>query len=178
MKNIPFLGLSTKTLVRAQIKILSLIALILMTGCKSLGPIDSSVERTFTYDYKVTNKSKTDLYTSAFNFIATSYGDSNSVLRVTDKEGGLIIGKGISKWHELGTDRITPHNFKFLAKDGRARLQMSIPGTAQAIAGALPLWPLPTPGGYRQIVKQFNAFSKALEAELKGESESADFSNF
>lgn len=170
--------LATGAIARAQLKILFLTSLILMTGCSSLGYIDSSVDRTFTYDYKVADKSKTDLYTSAFNFIATSYNDSNSVLKVSDKEGGLIIGKGMSKWYEFGTNRRTPHDFKFLAKDGRARLQISIPGTAQAVNGAIPLWPLPTPGGYKQMVSQFNSFSKNLESELQGESESSDFSDF
>ncbi len=162
----------------SPMKVLLLATVILMTGCKTLGPIDSSIERVFTYDYKVPEKSKTDLYTSAFNFIATSYNDSNSVLRVSDKEGGLIIGKGMTKWHEYGTNRHTPHDFKFLAKDGRARLQITIPGTAQAVNGTIPLWPLPTPGGYRQMVKQFNSFSNSLESELQGESGSSDFSNF
>ena len=176
MKNLT--TLTAGSIIRIQLKVLFLTALALTTACSSLGYIDSSVERTFTYDYKVADKSKTDLYTSAFNFIATSYNDSNSVLKVSDKEGGLIIGKGMSQWYEFGTNRHTPHNFKFLAKDGRARLQISIPGTAQAVNGAIPLWPLPTPGGYKQMVSQFKSFSKNLESELQGESESSDFSDF
>lgn len=163
---------------RIQLKILFLTVLALVTGCSSLGPINSSVERTFTYDYKVAGKSKSDLYSSAYNFIAMSYNDSNSVLKVSDKEEGLIIGKGMSIWSELGTNRRTPHDFKFLAKEGRARLQITIPGTAQAVYGPTPLWPLPTPGGYRKMVNQFNSFSKSLEGELQGESESSDFSDF
>lgn len=151
----------------------------LITGCQSLGPIKPDTKKVFTFDYQLPDKSKPEIYTSALTYIAMSYGDSNNVLKIKDKENGLIAGKGMSVWSEYGTNRHTPHEFKFMAKDGRARLQLSIPGTAKASSyGGIYIWPLPSPGGYDQIVSQFNKFSEELERELKGTSVSADFSDF
>lgn len=156
-----------------------LACLTLMTGCVSLQPIDSTVERVFTYDYQIPDKSKSDIYTAAFNFIALNYNDSKSVLRVTDAKNGLIIGKGVSVWQELGTNRHTPHDIMFAAKEGRARLQITIAGTAQASAiGGVYVWPLPTPGGYNQMVEQFNNLSNKLENELKDNSDLSKFIDF
>lgn len=152
---------------------------VLTAGCQSLGPIKPETKRVFTYDFQIPDKTKQEIYNAAFTFIAMSYGDSNRVLKITDKESGLIAGKGISVWSEIGTNRHTPHEFKFMAKTGRARLQLSIPGTAQASsAGGVYLWPLPTPGGYEQIVQQFNSFSQQLDSELKGNTKSSSFSDF
>jgi len=160
-------------------KVIFLAAMILMTGCTALGPIDSTFRRVFTYDYQVPDKSKSDLYTAAVNFIAINYNDSNSVLRVTDKENGLIIGKGMSIWHEYGTDRQTPHDIKFAAKNGRARLEITIAGTARATSvGGVYVWPLPSPSGYNQMVNQFDALAKSLESELKDNSDLSKFNDF
>lgn len=154
-------------------------SIVLMSACQSLGPISADTKREFVFDYQVPGKSKDELYASALTFIAMSYGDSNSVLKITDKDGGLIAGKGMSVWSEIGTNRHTPHEIKFMAKDGKARLQLSIPGTAQPSAiGGVYIWPLPTPGGYNQVVQQFNDFSIALEKELQGSSKSSSFSDF
>lgn len=151
----------------------------LLSGCKAMGPISTDTKREFTFDYQISGKSKDELYSAALTFIAMSYGDSNSVLKITDKDGGLIAGKGMSVWNEFGTNRHTPHELMFMAKEGRARLQLSIPGTAtKASFGGVYIWPMPSPGGYDQIVQQFNNFSASLENALEGSPESSNFSNF
>lgn len=157
---------------------LTFIGFVALTACSSVTPMDESAPTTFTYDYKELNATKSEIFNRARNFLATSYGDTNEVLRVVDAEQGIIIGRGSSSWsiNKLSADECsTTHNVKFAAKENRARLQFEIVSGAPAYSRC-PGWDMPTIDGYQTIKTDFNAFSKRLEQALKGES--SDFSDF
>lgn len=136
-----------------------------LTGCASMkmAPADAPAE--FTYDYTLEGKSKDELYDVAVYYFAEKYNNSGSVVRVSDKENGIIYGKGVSSWLLISTYCNTAHEFRFAAKDGKARLQYEL------IRGALPgaecRWEWPTESGYQEIVSEFNDFSVGLEKALK-----------
>lgn len=158
--------------------ILVIVTGILSSGCASTRSQEENQESTFTYEFENLGMSQSEVFRAARNFLATSYGDTNQVLRVIDENDGVIIGRGISPWSfGLGTICSTNHDIRLVARDDRARLQFEIvhgvPATSRC-AG----WPWPTDSGYEKIVSDFNAFAAALEAELRGETSDSDFFNF
>jgi hypothetical protein len=156
---------------------LSVLAVLTISGCASLSPMSESSPRTFSYNYSNLDKSKDELYEIALSFIATRYGDSNSVLRVTDKEQGLIIGRGSSSWVLSLNSCSAEHQIKFASKDSRARLQFELLEGAPAYSQC-PGWKLPTQSGYNEIKSTFQSFSESLEAELRGKGNQAEFMDF
>lgn len=136
-----------------------------LTGCASMkmAPADAPAE--FTYDYTLEGKSKDQLYDVAVYYFAEKYNNSGSVVRVSDKENGVIYGKGVSTWNLLGNICSTAHEFRFAAKDGKARLQYElIRGVPSSSACG---WDWPTESGYQEVVSEFNDFSVGLEKALK-----------
>lgn len=157
---------------------LSVVALSACATPPDLFPITDE-QRDFTYDFVVPEKSKKELFKSARNYFAISFGDSKHVSRVEDEEQGTIIGKALSDWKlYVGGGALTcysRYNLVFLAKDGKARLQLSI------IEGAIDpciYYELPFKRTYPQIVTQFNDTAKALERALNGNSPINKLSDF
>lgn len=154
-------------------------------GCASISPEKRPItteKRDFIYDFEVHGKSKSELFKNARNFLATSYVDSKDITRVEDENEGTIIGKAVSQWN-LSTDSwliptlpcYSRYNFFFVAKNEKARLQLSlIEGTVLPSCG----WRLPPKRDYPQIVEQFNSIANELKNALNGSSEIEKLKNF
>lgn len=154
-------------------------------GCASISPDRLPItteKRDFVYDFEVSGKSKGELFKNARYFLATSYVDSKDVTRVEDENEGTIIGKAVSEW-KLSTDSwlipylpcYSRYNFFFVAKNEKARLQLSlVEGTVLPSCG----WRLPPKRDYPQIVEQFDSIAKELKNALNGSSEIERLKNF
>lgn len=145
-------------------------------GCSTLIPVqaDRDAQREFVYDYEVQGVDKTELWVRARNFIAESFGDSRSVLRVEDREETTLIGRGAVSWNLLGNTCATEYQLRFESRDNRARLGLEI------IEGVPPYsactgWPWPSEDGYNTIINSFERLSNGLEDALN---ESSSFSDF
>ncbi|XYJ11794.1 DUF4468 domain-containing protein [Telluria sp. B2] len=161
--------------------------LAVISGCASMVPPDqmpiTDEKREFTFDYAVPGKSQHELYRSARNYLATAYRDSRAVTRVEDETDGTIIGKGIAPWNFTTDSMLLPfipcgsnYDVIFIAKEGRARLQLTLrEGVTQpATCG----WALPPKRDYPQIVQQFNDMSTGLEKALNGQGAVDQLRNF
>lgn len=162
----------------------------LLTGCATpqMGPgatmIADDIPQPQTYDYTIASASKDVLYQRARDYFATSFGDSRSVIRVQDASEGLILGKGATSWNiETGmtfapiTTCYSEYDVRFMAKDGKARLQVELIRGAPSYS-ACSHWELPTVTGYQKVLEGFNTFSKNLGTALEGKGSSEDFRNF
>jgi len=161
--------------------------LIALAGCAVTAPPGAypitDEKREFTFDYTVPGKSQHELFRSARNYLATAYKDSRAVTRVEDEADGTIIGKGIAPWNMTIDSSLIPsmpcssnYDVIFIAKEGRARLQLTLrEGAAQP---ATCNWPLPPKRDYQQIVSQFNEMSAGLEKALNGQGVVDQLRNF
>ena len=146
--------------------------------------IESGAISPQTYDYSAEGATKEDLYQRARNYFAVSFGDSRSVIRVADADEGLILGKGIISWQvETGMWSI-PHlncsseyDLRFMAKDNRARLQLTLLEGAPSFSQCSG-WPRPTETGYAKVLREFEDSSRRLELELQGQGSVSDFKDF
>lgn len=160
------------------------LAPLLLTGCMTIAPDQYPITdepRTFTYDYQVPGKTKSQIFRSAQQHFALAYGDSRAVSRSADDEDGTYIGKAIVSWNMKIDGLLIPHiacasnyNIVFIAKDGKARLQLSLLDGTVAPANCA----LPPKRDYPQIVASFNATSKKLEEALNGKSSMEALKNF
>lgn len=140
----------------------------------SLKQADKNVQRVFTYDYEIPNAEKTELWTRARDHFAKVYGDSNSVLKVQDRDNASLIGKGAASWAMMSYRCSTEYSFQFMAKNGKARLQLELLYGAPAYSPCSG-WDWPSEKGYDEILKHFDVISKELKETLIKQS---DFSNF
>lgn len=167
--------------------VLTLASLLAVAGCAVTAPPGAypitDEKREFTFDYAVPGKSQQELYRSARNYLATAYVDSRAVTRVEDEGQGTIIGKGVAPWNMTIDSSLIPsmpcssnYDVIFIAKEGRARLQLTLKeGAAQP---ATCNWPLPPKRDYPQIVNQFNSMSAGLEKALNGQGAVDKLRNF
>lgn len=140
-------------------------------------------KRDFVYDYSVPGKSQAELYRSARNFLATTYGDSREVARVEDEAQGTIIGQGVVEW-SLTVDGLiikglpcaSRYEIIYMAKDGRARLQLAL--KEGIVMPASCGWSLPPKRDYAQITSRFDVISKGLDDALHGSSKLESLKNF
>jgi|GEM_PF-1117680 len=162
----------------------------LLTGCAApqMGPgatmVTEDVLQPHTYDYTISSAAKDVLFQRARDYFATSFGDSRSVIRVQDANEGLILGKGATSWNiETGmtfapiTTCYSEYDVRFMAKDGKARLQVELIRGAPSYS-VCSGWALPTITGYQKILEGFNTFSKSLGVALEGKGRSEEFRNF
>ncbi|WP_039462414.1 DUF4468 domain-containing protein [Vibrio navarrensis] len=165
--------------------IFSLLMIVSIQGCTSVDsvnyPISQSDIQPQTYTFLDLKSDKSELWKKARNHIATVYGDSKEVMRVEDESEGSLIGKGLVQWKMLDS-AISPYcyssyDIRFLAKDGRARLQLELlPGVpAGTECGA---WTLPSKYGYEQILAKFETMAKKFETSLRGEDSIGSMSDF
>lgn len=166
---------------------LPLVCLLILSGCTSIVPPNdlpiTDEKREFTFDYTAPGRSQQELYRSARNYLATLYGDSRAVTRVDDESQGTIIGKGLVPWNYTIDSPLVPfmtcssnYDVIFVAKDGRARLQLTLrEGVAQA---GVCNTPLPPKRDYPQIVSHLNGISAGLEKALNGQGAVDKLRNF
>ena len=159
---------------------------LMLSGCTTLSPEQKPItteQREFIFEYAVPAKSKTELFKAARNHFALSYGNSKEVSRLEDEEQGTIIGKAVAPW-SLSLDSIiipampcaSNYNLIFIAKDGKARLQLTLLEGA-----ALPLscgWARPPKRDYPQIVSHFKSASESLSNALDNKAAIDRLKNF
>ncbi len=152
--------------------------LIIVTGCVSVQPLKSDVQKLFTYDYQILGQSQNELWKRARDYMATQFGDSRSVIRVMDEKDGTILGKGMITWPLVGTARCpSEYHFRFAAKEAKARLQLEIINGVPAYSDCVG-WPLPSESGYTHVVSSFNAIAKDLENSLNGKGATTNLKDF
>lgn len=152
------------------------LAAVLLAGCVSTPPDQLPItteKREFLYDYSEVNMSKDQLYTRANDFLAVSFNNSKVISRVEDKERGTIIAKAVASWTLTfdgliikGIPCYSNYDIYFIAKDGRARLQLAL--TEGAPNPSACGWTLPPKRDYPQIVTQFETIAKGLGNSLSG----------
>lgn len=163
----------------------------LISGCVSVPSEYKLIDtepREFTYDYVVPGKTQTEIFQTAQQHFAVSYGDIRSVQRSANEVDGTFIGKALVNWTLLKNaeglykpaypvECTSDYSIIFIAKDGKARMQLSLTGTASPLSKCQG-WPVPTKSDYPQVVESFNAASKRLESALKGNSKIDSLRNF
>ena len=150
---------------------------IALTGCVTIPPdrypIDTE-KRAFIYDFVLPGKSKAELFKSAKYYMATAYGDVRAVNRLEDEDGATIIGRALMPWKLTVDSLMIPtipcksnYNIIFIAKEGKARLQLELqPGAANPGTCG---WELPPKRDYAQFPIYFekvaSEFSQALHSQ-------------
>lgn len=162
------------------------IVLSALSGCASaVSPEQMPItteQREFVYDFAAPGKSKADLFKDARNYFAMSFGNSKDVSRVEDEAQGTIIGKAVALWNLSNDSVIVPfipcasnYNIIFIAKDGKARLQLTLVDGAPMASCQ---WPSPPKRDYPQIVRQFGGIGAGLGAAISGQSDVERLKNF
>lgn len=150
-----------------------------LTACSLVGCINDTAfqpltneQREFIYDYKVPGKTKGELFKNARNYLATAYGDSKAIGRVEDESEGLIIAKAVTVWQMntgmVAVSCVSGYDISFIAKDERARLQLTINKALQSTPECG--WKEPSKQGYPEVVSNLNATAKQLGEALEGRS--------
>lgn len=93
--------------------------------------VDENGYVTYQKIIEVPDISKTILFSKVENYFAHNYKDANSVIQVSNKETGTIIGKGMYKDIHVGTSMITilvsvNHTLQIECKDGKVRATLSL----------------------------------------------------
>ncbi len=114
--------------------------------------------------------------------LALAYGDSRRVIRVKDQNDGIIIGRGLVEWRMLSSNILSPkcdseYDIKFIAKDNKARLQLSLLPN-NSLTSKCGNWKYPSRSGYKSIISNFDSMSKQLNKSLKGESDLGNLKDF
>ena len=155
------------------------IVLVALTACGLAGCVNdvafqpmTDEQREFTYDYKVPGKTKGELFKNARNYFATAYGDSKAIGRVEDEGEGLIIAKAVTLWKMdtgmVAVSCVSGYDISFIAKDEKARLQLTINKALQSTPECG--WKEPSKQGYPEVVSNLNATAKQLGEALEGRS--------
>lgn len=171
------LGISVvKFTTGSTVKIIILASLAVLTGCAAVPPDQMPItteQREFVYDYAVPGRSQSQLYQAAREYMATAYGDSRAVSRVDDEAQGTIIGRALLPWNFSTGSFVLPtitcanhYDVIFIAKEGRARLQLAL--KEGAMMPATCAWALPPKRDYAQIPAEFDRISKGFGAALQG----------
>lgn len=158
--------------------IISTVIGVALSGCVSISPERMPItteQRDFVFEYAAPAKSQRELFIDARNYFAMSYGNSKDVSRVEDESQGTIIGKAVAPWNLSNDSMIIPfipcasnYNIIFVAKDGKARLQLTlVDGAPMMTCG----WTSPPKRDYPQIVQQFQRISAGLGDAINGKSD-------
>lgn len=157
----------------------------LLAGCfgitpamkAEMAPVDQNAQKEFTYDFSLPGKSQADLWRSARDFFAETYGDSRAVFRVEDEKDGTLIGRGLAPWALMSTRCISEYQIRFAAKVGKARLQYELIEGAPALSQCQG-WLLPSKSGYKEITDSFAKSAKSLELALQGKGSGSKLKDF
>lgn len=153
--------------------IFSSLVLSLLIGCQATR-IDDGKQRVFTYNFSVPNTDKDIIWIRARDYLATAYGDSREVLSVQDKESSTLIGKALVSWYLLTNECLSKYEVRFMAKDDKARLRLSlldgVPADSECMA-----WPMPSKGGYKEITRHFDKLALDIEKNIGKQSNFSDF---
>lgn len=146
-----------------------------LTACASsrLTQISDSEIQPMEYVYENLDGNRTEIFKRARDFFAESFGDSTSVVRVSDVEQGKYIGKGVVSW-VLSTGMVSVpcasnYTLKFLSKDGRAKLEITL--NKGIVAGHSCRWDKPTVDGYSEVTAEFDRISSQLKKYLLANNE-------
>lgn len=157
-------------------KIIACLILATLSGCAGMEMVDEeNYKREYVFDYTVPGKNKSDIFKAARDSLAMSYGDSNKVFRVLDENDGTIIGKGIARCQlapVLNAICDYDYNIKFMSKDNRGRLQLTIGGVANPQNCN---WDRPSAYGSEQISKQMNEIGGLLDKALSSGKSSSEW---
>ena len=158
----------------------------MLAGCLEVSPEQmpiTSEQREFVYEYAVPDQTKAELFRAARSNFAVAYGNSREVDWLEDEGQGTIIGKAIAPWNlTIGTIPVqsvpcaSNYNLVFIAKDGRARLELSLLEEV-----ALPSscgWKLPSKRDYPQVVEHFQRAFETLGNALHSKSAIDRLKNF
>lgn len=166
--------------------ILIITSALALSACVALPPERLPItteKREFLYDYSIPGATKDDLYTRANDYLAISYKNSKVISRIEDKERGTIISKAVSNWQLSTGDFLiksvpcySNYDIYFIAKDGRARLQLELVEGAPnpSVCG----WKLPPKQDYPQLVNQFESIAMEMEEALSGNSKINQLNDF
>jgi hypothetical protein len=158
--------------------------LVLIQGCQSTPderPISKEQLEVKTYTYVDLGESKDELWLRARNYLASTYVNSQTINRVSDKDEGVWIGKALTKWKMLDMSFspycLSDYQIRFVAKDNKARLQLELLDTTPPLSECQG-WSLPSGYGYKQIMEEFDDISLGLESALRGKSSLEDMKDF
>jgi len=146
-----------------------------LTACASpqLTQISDSEIQPMEYVYENLDGNKTEIFKRARDFFAESFGDSTSVVRVSDVDQGKYIGKGVVSWTlSSGVVSIpcaSNYTLKFLSKDSRAKLEITL--NKGVVTGHSCRWDKPTIDGYSEVMAEFDRISFQLKEYLLAKSE-------
>ncbi|MCT7942592.1 DUF4468 domain-containing protein [Shewanella holmiensis] len=154
------------------------VVLVGLSGCAttSMQQVSDQDIQPKEYIYEDLAIDQEQVFKKARDFFAESFGDSTSVVRVSDIDEGKYIGKGIVSW--TLSDGIAsiqcPSNYtlKFLARDNRAKLELVL--NKGIVPGQTCRWDKPTVSGYNEVLALFDSISANLESYLRS-NQSDDF---
>ena len=158
--------------------------LALLQGCQST-PEDKLITRdqleAKTYTYVDLSANKDELWLRARNYLASTYVNSKTINRVSDKKDGTWIGKASIRWKMLDMTFspycLSDYQIRFISKDYKARLQLELLEGVPVLSECKG-WPLPSGYGYKQIIEEFDHISSGLEDALKGKGKLEEMKNF
>lgn len=145
----------------------------LLVGCSThLNPLDLPINlidiKAQTFTYSDLNEKQNKLWDKARQHILKTYGQSQPVIRVANKENGTLIGKGMISWKILPSsqsDCYSGYDFRLLVRDDKARFQLQLLSGVPTKSNCKN-WELPSQYGYKQIIDQFDIMSDKLELAL------------
>lgn len=158
--------------------------LLTIQGCQSTPddrPISKEQLEVKTYTYVDLSASKETLWLRARDYLASTYVDSKTINRVSDKDEGIWIGYASTRWKMLDTtftqNCLSDYQIRFVAKDNKARLQLELLDATPPLSMCRG-WSLPSGYGYKQIMAEFDQISRGLEHALRGQSKLDDMKDF
>ena len=165
--------------------IIGLIVSLGLAGCAELERIPlTHKQANFQYDYKVPDVKKKELWQRARGYIVNIFGDSRAVLRVSDENETVLLGKALVSWDaswDIGgnTECLNYYKLRFKAKDGKARMQLVLladgPRSIDKPLGTTGGCGPPNEDGYNQIKQEFRALNLGMRKALSQKSSLDDF---
>lgn len=125
-------SLAIGTLLMASCGSTKCIEIVQSSGRSYADNVDEHNNITLSRVIKIDEATAEDIFTRANTFFVYNYNSSNSVIQQSDKDRGLIIGKGL--WSDIQvnsgfatTQSISAHHIlRVDAKDGRARISVTV----------------------------------------------------
>ena len=150
---------------------LSIVFLFLFIGCAAYTPIKETSQLLFTYDYTIDGKTKLELWQSARDYFKTEYG--KDVVQVADETACTILGNALYEYNGdplkiTSIPCLSEYHIRFMAKDGKARLQLEIINGKPALSQCG--FNLPPEKAYQDMINYFNGISAELKQALKSKS--------
>lgn len=125
-------SLATGTLLMASCGSTKCIEIVQNSGRSYPDDVDDHNNITLSRVIEINERTAEDIFTKANTFFVYNYNSANSVIQLSDKDRGLIIGKGL--WTDIqinsgfaNTQSISAHHIlRIDTKDGRARISVTV----------------------------------------------------